>query len=320
MNTQKKHSPNGWVCLDKPEGMLSMRATQRVKNIFHAHKAGHAGTLDPFASGLLPIALGEATKTIPYLVDSMKSYDFTICWGKETDSDDLKGTLTQTSDKRPTEEEILYILKKKFTGEIQQTPPDYSAAHSNGERAYSIARRGEKPILLPRTRFIKEINLLDMHDKDHSCFRACTGKGVYIRSIARDLGRLLGCYGHLSRLRRIHCGRLQESDAISLDALQEMVHTAQGRVLLPLTYSLEGILEISVSGDQARALRQGRKISLSSTLAESSSLKEGDVTLMVRKEKQASLMQEESFAIGLARFEKGAFQPTKIFNILIPGE
>jgi tRNA pseudouridine55 synthase len=197
---REKFDVHGWVILDKPVGMTSTHAVAVVKRLFSAKRAGHAGTLDPLATGGLPIALGEATKTVSYVMDGRKRYRFTVCWGEERDTDDTEGRVTQTSDARPDEAAIRALLPQ-FTGTIEQTPPQYSAIKVQGERAYDIARDGEIVPLQPRPVEIHELSLVGQLDNGRSVFEAECGKGTYVRALARDMGRILGCYGHICALR-----------------------------------------------------------------------------------------------------------------------
>ncbi len=206
-----KRDVHGWIILDKPIGMTSTHAVAVVKRLFSAKRAGHAGTLDPLASGGLPIALGEATKTVPFVMDGRKRYRFTVRWGEERDTDNSEGRPVAASDDRPSAEAIRALLPR-FTGLIEQVPPQYSAIKIQGERAYDLAREGETVELQPRPVEIHELVLLDQPDNDHSVFEAECGKGTYVRSLARDMGRLLGCFGHVSALRRTACGPFDERD------------------------------------------------------------------------------------------------------------
>ncbi len=247
---------NGWVVLDKSVGMASTNAVSKVKRLFNAKKAGHAGTLDPLASGILPIAFGEATKTVPFVQDGEKTYRFTIAWGVETDSDDADGKVIVTSDRRPTAEAILAALPQ-FIGTILQRPPIFSAIKVAGERAYDIARDGEMPDLAPREVTIYSLVMLAA-EPDHAIFEARCGKGTYVRAIARDLGRALGCYGHVSALRRTRVGPFSEADAITLAALTEMPEKA----LCKVEAGLKEIPQIPVDRESAARLRRGQSILL----------------------------------------------------------
>lgn len=215
---KKKGRPvSGWVILDKPVGMGSTEAVSKVKWLFAADKAGHAGTLDPLASGMLPIALGEATKTVPYVQDGAKVYRFTVTWGEERSTDDLEGPVTKSSDKRPDEADIRAIMPN-YTGVIMQTPPQFSAIKIAGERAYDLAREGETVEIPPREVEIGRFDLIE-RDENSALFEIECGKGTYVRSLARDMGRDLGCYGHISTLRRTEVDPFTVEDFITTDAL-----------------------------------------------------------------------------------------------------
>jgi tRNA pseudouridine55 synthase len=253
----KRAEVNGWVVLDKPVGMTSTHAVARLKRLFNAKKAGHAGTLDPLASGVLPVAFGEATKTVPFVQDGEKAYRFTIRWGAETDSDDADGQIVARSDVRPEINAILAALPH-FTGTILQTPPAYSAIKINGERAYDIARDGETPELSPRPVTIHELVMTEF-GADEATFEARCGKGTYVRAIARDLGRVLGCLGHVSALRRTRVGPFSETDAIPLSHIEDAsVPDAMRRVEAGL---LE-LPQVVVDRDSAARLRRGQSILL----------------------------------------------------------
>src|SRR6266404_5411331 len=220
-----KRDVHGWIVLDKPIGMTSTHAVAIVKRLFQAKRAGHAGTLDPLASGGLPIALGEATKTVPFVMDSRKRYRFTVAWGEERDTDDTEGRVTQASDIRPSPDAILNLLPR-FTGLIEQIPPQYSAIKIQGERAYDLARDGETLELKPRPVEIHHLTLIEQIDSRHSVLQAECGKGTYVRALARDIGRILGCYGHICALRRTLVGPFGESDMIPLEQLEALCDRA----------------------------------------------------------------------------------------------
>ncbi|MER9136794.1 tRNA pseudouridine(55) synthase TruB [Mesorhizobium sp. M0830] len=216
---KKKGRPiSGWLILDKPVGMGSTEAVSKIKWLFQAEKAGHAGTLDPLASGMLPIALGEATKTVPYVQDGAKIYRFTVAWGQERSTDDLEGPVTKESDLRPSEAEVKALLPK-YTGVIMQTPPQFSAIKIAGERAYDLARDGATIDIPPRE---VEIGRLDIvgHSADHTVFEVECGKGTYVRSLARDMGRDLGCFGHISELRRVEVEPFTPEDFVTIAELE----------------------------------------------------------------------------------------------------
>ncbi|ACB94688.1 tRNA pseudouridine(55) synthase TruB [Beijerinckia indica] len=254
----KRVEVNGWVVLDKPIGMTSTHAVSRLKHIFNGKKAGHAGTLDPLASGILPVAFGEATKTVPYVQDGEKAYRFTIRFGAETDTDDSDGRITLQSEARPSPAELTALLPR-FLGTIEQRPPAYSAIKINGERAYDLARDGEIPDIAPRLVTIHALDLVNM-DGDEAVLEARCGKGTYVRAIARDLGRLLGCYGHVSALRRTRVGPFHEDDAIPLASLVE--GTAERQGMRGIEAGLTEMPRIPVDRSTAAKLRRGQSILL----------------------------------------------------------
>jgi tRNA pseudouridine55 synthase len=256
--TSTRKDVHGWVVLDKPSGMNSTHAVSRLKRIFNAKKAGHAGTLDPLATGILPIAFGEATKTVPFVQDGEKAYRFTVRWGTETDTDDADGRIAAQSDLRPTVAEILALLPG-FIGTILQLPPSYSAIKINGERAYDLARDGEAPVLTPRPVTIHALDLLSS-EPDEAVFEARCGKGTYVRAIARDLGRSLGCYGHVSALRRTRVGPFYETDAVLLPDLDD--EGARTRALCRIEAGLMEVPRVVVDSGAAARLRRGQPVLL----------------------------------------------------------
>jgi tRNA pseudouridine55 synthase len=257
----KKGDPvNGWINLDKPLDLGSTQAVGKIRRLLNAQKVGHAGTLDPLATGILPIALGEATKTIPYMQDALKTYEFTVTWGAQTSTDDLEGEVIERSDNRPTSEEIEALLPD-FTGDIEQTPPQFSAIKIDGERAYDIARSGDTADIKPRQVYIESLTLLGT-DKDTAQFEMICGKGTYVRSLARDMGQKLGCFGHVSLLRRTAVGAFTTKTSISLAKLEEMSDSAaRMEALLPLEASLDDIPAIDLKMDETAKLRSGQVLS-----------------------------------------------------------
>jgi tRNA pseudouridine55 synthase len=255
----KRVEVNGWVILDKPVGVTSTHAVSRLKRLFNAKKAGHAGTLDPLASGILPVAFGEATKTVPFVQDGEKAYRFTVKWGEETDSDDADGKIVFTADKRPGVDEVIGALAQ-FTGTIMQVPPAYSAIKVAGERAYDIARDGETVTLDARPVTIKSLDLV-AHTDGTAVFEAACGKGTYVRAIARDLGRLLGCYGHVIELRRTRVGPFQEIDSVQLADL-EADPVAAMQALQSVEAGLTTLPCVIVDRDGAARLRRGQSLIL----------------------------------------------------------
>jgi tRNA pseudouridine55 synthase len=249
---------NGWVVLDKPYGLTSTQAVSKLKYLYRAKKAGHAGTLDPLASGILPIAFGEATKTVPFVQDGEKSYRFTVSWGAETTTDDLEGPVTQSSPLRPQLDEILALLPQ-FIGEVQQVPPAFSAIKVAGERAYDLAREGEIVELAARTIQVHDLRLISS-TTDEAVLEADCGKGTYVRAIARDLGRALGCFGHVSALRRTRVGPFTESDAVALADLETPEELANA--LRPVEAGLLEVPCVVVDRTLAARLRRGQSIIL----------------------------------------------------------
>lgn len=264
----KGRAISGWLVLDKPVDFGSTEAVGKIKWLFNAQKAGHAGTLDPLASGMLPIALGDATKTVPYVMDGRKIYEFTVSWGEERTSDDLEGEVTQTSDKRPTEEEILALLPN-YTGVISQVPPQFSAIKIAGERAYDLARDGETVEIPSREVEIHRLTLLKA-EQDRAFFEVECGKGTYVRSLARDFGRDLGCYGHISGLRRTFVAPFAEEAMVPLAelvALEEIEDrderlAALDAFLMETSEALSALPQIRISDDQAHRIRMGNPIIL----------------------------------------------------------
>lgn len=256
---RKKGRPiSGWLIIDKAYDFGSTEAVSKAKWLFQAQKAGHAGTLDPLATGVLPIAFGEATKTAAYVMDAEKHYRFTAKWGERRATDDTEGKVIATSDRRPSRDEINAALGA-FVGEIEQVPPQFSAIKVNGERAYDIARDGETVKLEPRKVMIYDLRLVDMPSTDETVFEAVTGKGAYVRALVRDLAQNLGTEGHVSELRRLAVGPLRAENGVTLDALEAM-ETMEDRdaALLPVIDALTGLPQAAIDGPQADRLRHGQ--------------------------------------------------------------
>ena len=304
---RKGHPVLGWVVLDKPAGLGSTPAVGKVRRIFDAQKAGHGGTLDPFATGLWPIALGEATKTVAFVMDGFKSYRFTIRWGVTTDTLDPEGEVTERSDHRPSEADIRAALPN-FIGDIQQKPPAYSAIKVNGERAYDLARDGETVDLPPRLVEIDDCRLIAMPDVDHAVVECDCGRGTYVRSLARDLARDLGTVGMVTELRRTAVGPFTEDDAISLDALEETGHNPPdlAQYLLPIEAALDGIPAMALSEAEAMRFRNGQPVSLlrKMDLDRIADLEDGDEVLATH----------DGRAVALASYGKGEIRPVRVFN------
>jgi tRNA pseudouridine55 synthase len=262
-----KRDVHGWLVLDKPVGMTSTHAVSVVKRLFTAKRAGHAGTLDPLASGALPIAMGEATKTVPFVMDGRKLYQFTIQWGEERDTDDAEGRVIATSDQRPTPDAIRALLPS-YIGTISQVPPRYSAIKIEGERAYDLARDGAVVELAARLVEIARLELIATPDPDHAVLHTECGKGTYVRSLARDLGRALGCFGHVSALRRVAVGPFGEETMILLEDLEALCHRAAAGeasladALMPVETALDDIPALAISRADAARLQRGQAVLL----------------------------------------------------------
>ena len=254
---------NGWLIIDKPAGMTSTDVVNRVKRVFNAQKAGHGGTLDPLATGLLPVAFGTATKTVPYVMDGTKLYHFTLRFGEARDTDDADGEVIEASGVRPDDAAIEAALPA-FRGEILQIPPTFSAIKVAGERAYDMAREGRAPVLEPRPARVDRFALIARPDADTAIFEVVSGKGVYMRSLARDLARACGTVGHIAGLRRLRVGPFREQHAIPLDKLREADDTApvSPDLLLPVATALADIPALALTEQEATALHQGQAISL----------------------------------------------------------
>ena len=254
---RKGRDISGWVIVDKPAGITSTAVVNKVRWALDAKKAGHAGTLDPEATGVLAIALGEATKTVPYITDALKCYTFTVRLGQATNTDDAEGGVISTSDIRPTDEQIKAALSP-FVGEIRQVPPQFSAVKVDGVRAYKKARDGEEMDLVARDLWVEELLLIDRLDADHVVLEMTCGKGGYVRSIARDLGDKLGCYGHVLKLRRTWSGPFDASDGVTLDRVQELAKTVElDAFIQPLELGLVDLEKVSCPASSLVKLRNG---------------------------------------------------------------
>ena len=319
---KKKGRPvSGWVIFDKPKGMGSTEAVSKIKWLFNAEKAGHAGTLDPLASGMLPIALGEATKTVPYVMDGSKIYSFTVTWGEERSTDDLEGPVTQTSDKRPTEDDVLALLPN-YIGTIQQTPPQFSAIKIDGERAYDLARSGETVAIPSREVEIYQLELVEINDAGQAVFEVECGKGTYVRSLARDMGRDLGCLGHIAELRRLEVAPFNEDDFVTLAELEaawpplppksDDDEEAEAAPAAPRDFSaldefiidtgaaLEDLVQVALSDDQAHRVRMGNPVILRGRDAP------------LEADEVCANHKNRLLAIGF--IEQGMFKPKRVFT------
>jgi len=297
MGRKKKGIPiHGWLAIDKSLEISSNNVVGKARWLTKAQKVGHGGTLDPLASGILPLAFGEATKTVQYVMDGSKTYRFTVRWGQSTTTDDAEGEVVDTCDQRPTETEIKAVLSD-FIGAIEQIPPKYSALKINGERAYKLAREDKDMEMTARTVQIHRLDLVEMPDSDHAVFEVDCGKGTYVRSIGRDLGVKLGCLGYISTLRRTKVGPFDEKNAISLDSLEDIVHSdALLKSLLPIETVLDDISALALSEDETLKIRNGMSLK-----------KDHPDTETVR-------LMSEGKVVALAKVQDGNVQPFRVFN------
>jgi len=298
---------HGWIIIDKPGGLSSNAVVGRVRRLTGAAKVGHAGTLDPMATGVLPMALGEATKIVSYLMDGAKAYRFTVRWGEQRNTDDAEGEVVATSDARPAKEQILAVLGN-FIGDIEQVPPVFSAIKIEGKRAYALARADQAPEMKPRTIHIEDLKLLSVVDADHAEFEAVSGKGAYMRSLARDLGTALGTVGHIVQLRRIAVGPFDEKQAISLDKLESLRHSAPlSEYLLPVETVLDDIPALALTETEARKLNQGQAIPVLPVASRSplKNIGQGDVVRVMA----------EGRLVALAKINGGEIRPFRVMNL-----
>jgi tRNA pseudouridine55 synthase len=303
MARRRKGSPvHGWLIFDKPQGINSTGAVAQVKRLYDAEKAGHAGTLDPLATGVLPIAFGEATKTVPFVVEGSKAYRFTVRFGIETDTDDAEGKEVAKSDARPSRSEIEATLSR-FTGEITQVPPRFSALKVDGARAYDLARDEEEFELEPRSVSIARLALIAHPDKDHCVLEAECGKGTYVRALARDLGRALGTLGHVAALRRTRVGPFGEENAVSLATLERLTPDREAllAVLEPVEIALRDIPALAISAADAARLRRGQPVLLRGRDAP---ILAGTVYATTR-----------GTLVALGEVSEGELKPKRIFNL-----
>ena len=303
---RKGRAVSGWIALDKPYELGSTPAVSRVRRLFDAQKGGHAGTLDPLATGMLPIALGEATKTVPYLVDAEKEYRFTIDWGVSTDSVDAEGAEIARSDVRPSPAAVSAALEG-FIGEVDQIPPAHSAIRVNGERAYDLVREGVEVVLEPRRVVIHEARVSGAPDEDHVEIAIRCGKGTYVRSLARDLAAALGACGHVSALRRTRVGGFDEARAVTLAELERLVYEGRGsEALLPVSTALDGIPALAVTDEDAFRLRQGRAVVLLPRQVEA-------LTPRLDESRTVSAMQEDQ-VVALCEMRAGRLNPVRVLH------
>jgi tRNA pseudouridine55 synthase len=295
---------HGWLCLDKPAGMTSTEAVARVRRITQALKVGHGGTLDPLATGVLPVALGEATKTVAYVMDGRKRYRFTARFGEARTTDDAEGEILATSPERPETAAIEAALEG-FIGTVEQVPPRFAAVKVAGERAYDLARRGEDVELAPRTVEIERLVLIERPDPDHATFDLVCGRGTYVRALIRDLGALLGCLGHVVTLRRLQVGPFVAEAAVTLEALERLVaDDALPQALLPVSAVLGDLPALALTEPQAHRLCAGQTIRVAPGLVVGQARDDATVRAMAAGQ-----------IVALARLEGGELSPVRVFNL-----
>ncbi len=298
---------HGWVIIDKPKGLSSAQVVGKVRWLLDAQKAGHGGTLDPLATGVLPIALGEATKTMAFVMDGRKAYRCWIKFGTSTTTDDAEGEVVETSNHYPDAAAIEAALPA-FEGKVEQIPPIYSAIKIDGQRAYARARADEEVVMKPRIVQIDALTLVEMPAPDLAIIDVACGKGTYIRALARDLAKHLGTVGHVQDLRRTLCGPFDESRAISLDSLEALGHSARlEEGVLPLMTALDDIPVLALSEAEAEKLRQGQCVASSTVLSRTP-----DVVIA---EKATVVALSKNLPVALVRIEDGKVRPVRVFNL-----
>lgn len=308
MGCHRKGIPiHGWLVIDKPSGITSNAVVRRVRRLTGAAKIGHGGTLDPLATGILPLAFGEATKVISFVMHDTKTYRFVIRWGEERSTDDAEGVIVTTSDVRPTKDDINRALNA-FIGDIDQLPPKYSAVKINGKRAYALARSDQEVILKSRTVHIQHFVLLSLNDANHATFEVVCGKGTYMRSLARDLARALGTVGHISMLRRTAVGNFTEKNAILLDNTEALRHSdALDNYLLPLETVLDDIPAVDLTGLEAEKMRNGQPVSFLAIAQQ--------VPLRTFSQHDIVCVTAGSKPVALARIEESKICPVRVLNL-----
>lgn len=305
MSSLERNELNGWLVIDKPYELGSTQVVSRLKWALSPTKIGHAGTLDPLATGVLPIALGQATRLIPYVMDGHKVYEFQITWGTQTDTDDATGAIIKTSENRPQEDEIRAVLPA-FIGEISQLPPAYSALKINGQRAYDLARSGEKVVLQPRLVRIEALELCRL-TPNTADFRVKCGKGTYVRSLGRDIGARLGCLGHITALRRTECGPFGLQDATDFGLFSVKGPLPMGARFLPLETALDALPTITVDRESARRLSQGQRLPLRQLSSLPLTQETGATERVVR------LIHADELC-GLVKISRGILHPFRMFK------
>ena len=304
---QRGSAVHGWLVIDKPGGMTSTSVVNKVKWLLDARKAGHGGTLDPMATGILPVAFGEATKTVSHIMDGSKSYRFTLRWGAETNTDDADGEMVKENNFRPDRATVKDVLTR-FVGRIEQVPPQFSAVKINGVRAYKLARANRTVALNAREIDIHDIRIISAPDADRTEFAVISGKGAYMRALARDIARAAGGFGHISALRRTAVGPFDAEDAISLDELGSFSQiAAREQKLLPVETALDDIPALAVTESEAVRLKNGQPVSLlrKADLKRIAELDNGDTVLAKTRTKP----------VALVRYAAGAVKPFRVLNL-----
>lgn len=297
---RKGRNISGWLVVDKPAGITSTAVVNKVRWALDAQKAGHAGTLDPEATGVLAVALGEATKTVPYITDALKAYEFTVRLGQATNTDDAEGQVIAQADDRPTDSQITDALAG-FLGDIMQVPPQFSAVKIDGQRAYKLAREGEDLALAARPLWVEELLLIDRPNPDHAVLSMTCGKGGYVRSVARDLGQKLGCYGHVLQLRRIWSGPFDATDGLTLDQIDKLARTPELEThLLPLETGLAELPMVTCTPQGAARLRNGNP---------------GMVVAYDIDYGEECWASFEGQPLAVGRFKAGELHPSRVFNL-----
>ena len=297
---RKGRNISGWLVVDKPAGITSTAVVNKVRWALDAQKAGHAGTLDPEATGVLAVALGEATKTVPYITDALKTYEFTVRLGQATNTDDAEGQVIAQADDRPTDSQITDALAG-FLGDIMQVPPQFSAVKIDGQRAYKLAREGEDLALAARPLWVEELLLIDRPNPDHAVLSMTCGKGGYVRSVARDLGQKLGCYGHVLQLRRIWSGPFDATDGLTLDQIDKLARTPELEThMLPLETGLADLPMVTCTPQGAARLRNGNP---------------GMVVAHDIDYGEECWASFEGQPLAVGRFKAGELHPSRVFNL-----
>ena len=303
--SEAKPGPSGWLVIDKPTGISSARVVGAARRALGTRKIGHGGTLDPLASGVLPLAVGEATKTVAYAMTGEKTYRFSVRWGEARATDDAEGAVTETADARPSEADIRRVLPQ-FIGTIDQVPPDFSAIKVAGQRAYKLARQAQPVTLKARPVTVNSLNLIDIPDGDHADFEVLGGKGLYVRSLGRDMARALGTVGYISALRRTRVGPFRVETAISLDKLEALGHSpALLECLLPVETALDDIPALALTESEAARLKLGQPLQALCTGSPASRLSDGSVAYATAAGKP----------VALVRLDGALLRPVRVLNL-----